>query len=165
MDAICTNQSHHVALMRQIYNLAALVISWLGKDDFYTATEFQFIGKIIKKHASAGESLHASPDAIWSKQTMDALNLPHFPSHEWEALSRLFERAYLRGIWVLQEFGSFVKCCGQVRLPNNQLGVCRTHRSVTPSYWLGKSLEANIPLKCDPILCADYLQLQSELQW
>lgn len=109
IDAICINQadllerSHQVGLMRLIYNRAALVISWLGKEDEYTATAFQFIEKIIKEHVSADASLHASPDAIWDKQTMDAMRLPHFPSYEWEALARLFERTYFRRIWVVQE--------------------------------------------------------------
>lgn len=109
IDAICINQtdlqerSHQVSIMKQIYSRAALVISWLGKEDEHSATAFQFIEKIIKRHISAGESLHASPDAIWSKQTMDAMNLPHFPSYEWEALARLFERPYFCRIWVVQE--------------------------------------------------------------
>ena len=34
---------------------------------------------------------------------MDAMKLPHFPSYEWEALARLFERAYFRRIWIVQE--------------------------------------------------------------
>ena len=89
--------------MRQIYNRAALVISWLGKEDDHTATAYRFISKIFEEYATADRSLQASPDAIWSKQTMDAMKLPHFPSYEWEALARLFERAYFRRIWVVQE--------------------------------------------------------------
>ena len=109
IDAICINQadlrerSHQVGLMKQIYNRAALVISWLGKEDEHTATAYRFISKIFEEHASADVSLQASPDAIWSKHTMDAMKLPHFPSYEWEALARLFERAYFRRIWVVQE--------------------------------------------------------------
>ena len=109
IDAICINQAdpqertHQVGLMRQIYNRAALVISWLGEEDEHTATAFRFISKTFKEHASADVSLQASPDAIWSKLTMDSMKLPHFPSYEWEALARLFERAYFRRIWIVQE--------------------------------------------------------------
>ena len=84
--------------MREMYNRAALVISWLGEEDEYTATVFRFISKNFKEHGLADVSLQASPDAIWSKLTMDAMKLPHFPSCEWQTLARLFERPYLRRI-------------------------------------------------------------------
>ena len=34
---------------------------------------------------------------------MNAIGLPRFPSFEWEALAKLFERTYFRRIWVVQE--------------------------------------------------------------
>ena len=144
IDAICINQadlqerSHQVSIMRQIYSRAALVISWLGKEDEHSATAFHFIEKFIKKHVSAGISLHASPDAIWSKQTMDAMNLPHFPSYEWEALARLFERPYFRRIWVVQELVVSAKTivrCGSLTIKWEYIEYIA--RSLLATGWLG----------------------------
>lgn len=143
IDAICINQAelqernHQVSIMRQIYNRAALVISWLGREDEYTATAFQFIGKIIKEHVSAGVSLHASPNAIWSKRTMGAMHLPRFPSYEWEALARLFERAYFRRIWVVQELvvsSNAVVRCGSLTIKWEYIEY--TARSLLATGWV-----------------------------
>ena len=55
IDAVCINQAdpqertHQVGLMRQIYNRAALVISWLGEEDEHTATAFRFISKDFQR--------------------------------------------------------------------------------------------------------------------
>lgn len=109
IDQICINQSdlqersNQVRLMRLIYNRANLVVAWLGKEDEYTATAFQLIDEIVTKHVSPEVSLKADPEAIWDKRAMDAMSLPHCPSFEWEALTKLFERTYSRRIWVVQE--------------------------------------------------------------
>ena len=149
IDAICINQadlqerSHQVGIMRQIYSRAELVISWLGKEDEHTATAFQFIEKIIQNHVSADVSMHASPDAIWSKQTMDAMNMPHFPSHEWEALARMFERAYFRRIWVVQELvvsSKTVVRCGSLTIRWEHVEYIA--RSLLATGWLGALKQA-----------------------
>ena len=149
IDAICINQadlqerSHQVSIMKQIYSRATLVISWLGKEDEYSATAFQFIEKIVKKHVSAGVSLHASPDAIWSKQTMDAMSLPYFPSHQWESLARLFERAYFRRIWVVQELvvsSKTVVRCGSLTIKWEYIEYIA--RSLLATGWLGALKQA-----------------------
>ncbi|MCJ1454648.1 hypothetical protein MMC28_005001 [Mycoblastus sanguinarius] len=109
IDAICINQSdtdersHQVGLMRFIYNRATLVTSWLGKEDEYTAPAINLIDRIVKNHVSADVSLKAHPSAIWDNRMMDKMDLPHFPSFEWEALAQLFKQAYFRRIWVVQE--------------------------------------------------------------
>lgn len=144
IDAICINQadlqerSQQVSIMRQIYSRASLVISFIGKEDEHSATAFRFIEKIIKKHVSVGVSLHASPDAIWSKQTMDAMSLPHFPSHQWESLARLFERAYFRRIWVVQELvvsSKTVVRCGSLTIKWEYIEYIA--RSLLATGWLG----------------------------
>ncbi|KAK3170323.1 hypothetical protein OEA41_009710 [Lepraria neglecta] len=71
--------------------------------DEHTAPAFQLIDTIITKHVSPDVSLKADPEAIWAKEIMDAMRLPRFPSFEWEALAKLFERTYFRRIWVVQE--------------------------------------------------------------
>ncbi len=109
IDQLCINQEDvterncQVRLMRLIYNRADLVIAWLGPEDEYTAAAFQLIQTIFTKHVSPDVSLDAEPEAIWDKQQMDAMGLPHFPSFAWEALARLFERPYFRRTWVVQE--------------------------------------------------------------
>ena len=149
IDAICINQadlrerSHQVGLMRLIYNRAAHVISWIGKEDEYTATAFQFISKITKEHISPDVSLHASPDVIWDKQTMEAMNLPPFPSYEWEALAKLFERVYFRRIWVVQELvvsSKAVVRCGFMTIRWEYVEYIA--RSLLSTGWLGALKEA-----------------------
>ncbi|KAK0507070.1 hypothetical protein JMJ35_010528 [Cladonia borealis] len=109
IDQLCINQedvierNSQVRLMRLIYNRADLVIAWLGLEDDYTAAAVQLIQTIFEKHVSPDLSLDAEPEAIWDKQQMDAMGLPHFPSFPWEALARLFERPYFRRTWVVQE--------------------------------------------------------------
>ena len=109
IDQLCINQqdvserSRQVRLMRLIYNRADLVIAWLGPEDAYTAAAFQLVQTIFTKHISPDVSLDAEPEAIWDKEEMDAMGLPHFPSFAWEALARLFERPYFRRTWVVQE--------------------------------------------------------------
>ena len=109
IDQLCINQEDvterncQVRLMRLIYNRADLVIAWLGLEDEYTAAAFQLVHIIFTKHVSPDVSLDAEPEAIWDKQQMNAMGLPHFPSFPWEALARLFERPYFRRTWVVQE--------------------------------------------------------------
>ena len=109
IDQLCINQedvierNSQVRLMRLIYNRADLVIAWLGLEDDYTAAAFQLVQTIFEKHVSPDLSLDAEPEAIWDKQQMDAMGLPHFPSFPWEALARFFERPYFRRTWVVQE--------------------------------------------------------------
>lgn len=109
IDQLCINQENvternsQVRLMRLIYHRADLVIAWLGLEDEYTAAAFQLVQTIFTKHVSPDLSLDAEPEAIWDKQQMDAMGLPHFPSFPWEALARLFERPYFRRTWVIQE--------------------------------------------------------------
>ncbi len=109
IDQLCINQedvterSCQVRLMRLIYNRADLVVAWLGPEDEYTAAAFQLVQSIFTRHVSPDVSLDAEPEAIWDRQEMDAMELPHFPSFAWEALARLFERPYFRRTWVVQE--------------------------------------------------------------
>ena len=123
IDAICINQadieerSHQVALMRLVYNRAALVISWIGKETENTALAFNMIDKIVSDHISADLSLKSAPEAIWDKRAMDAMGLPHFPSNEWAALAKIFESPYFRRIWVVQEVvvsSNAIVRCGQL---------------------------------------------------
>jgi hypothetical protein len=68
--------------------------SWLGEKDKYTESAFGLIDTIITNALPADVGFRAEPGAIWDKPAMDGMGLPHFPSIEWEALARLFERPY-----------------------------------------------------------------------
>lgn len=55
---------------------------------------------------------------------MNAMNLPHFPSHEWEALARLFERAYFCRIWIVRELvvsSNAVVRCGSCKFSGGRV--------------------------------------------
>lgn len=109
IDAICINQldmlerSSQVALMRIIYHRATQVIAWLGTEDQYTEKAFTLIETIFAKTVSADSTFEADAGTIWNQKAMETLGLPRFPSSEWEALARLFERPYFRRLWVVQE--------------------------------------------------------------
>lgn len=69
---------------------------------------------------------------------MNAMNQPHFPSHEWEALARLFERAYFCRIWIVRELvvsSNAVVRCGS--LINRWEFVKYTARSLLVTGWIG----------------------------
>ncbi|MCJ1403966.1 hypothetical protein MMC11_007189 [Xylographa trunciseda] len=109
VDAICINQvdvaerSRQVALMRVIYHRAVRVIAWLGPDDQFTQKAFCLIQSIFTNTVSADGNFKADAGTIWNQHAMERMGLPRFPSSEWEALARLFERPYFRRLWVVQE--------------------------------------------------------------
>lgn len=122
IDAVCINQSDmlerssQVALMRVIYHRATQVIAWLGTEDRYTEKAFDLIETIFAKTVSADNTFKADAGTIWNQQAMEKLGLPRFPSSEWEALARLFERPYFRRLWVVQELvvsADAVAWCGR----------------------------------------------------
>ena len=94
--------------MRQIYNRAALVIAWIGKEDDDTRVAFGLVERIAGKHVFADRSFTASPEAIWNSSRMRSMGLLPFPSFEWEALTKLFENQYIS-----VGFGSFKKSRSQ----------------------------------------------------
>ena len=109
VDAVCIDQvniaerSHQVALMRAIYHRAAHVIAWIGSDDQYTQKAFGLIEAIVAKTLSINGSFKADAGTIWNHRAMERMGLPRFPSSEWEALAKLFEKPYFRRLWVVQE--------------------------------------------------------------
>jgi len=105
--------------MRLIYNRATQVVPWLGEKDKYTESAFGLIDTIITNALPADVGFRAEPGAIWDKPAMDGMGLPHFPSIEWEALARLFERPYFQRIWVVQELAvssNAVARCGDLSI-------------------------------------------------
>ncbi|MCJ1383970.1 hypothetical protein MMC17_007084 [Xylographa soralifera] len=109
IDAVCINQlniserNHQVALMRVIYHRAVHVIAWIGPDDQFTQKAFCLVETIVAKTISSDGSFKADAGTIWNHHAMERIGLPRFPSSEWEALARLFEKPYFRRLWVVQE--------------------------------------------------------------
>ena len=55
---------------------------------------------------------------IYDPDAMLALGLPPFPSPEWEALHKLFERRWFQRAWIIQEVALVPMNCN-VRLKNH----------------------------------------------
>ena len=103
IDAICINQldigerNHQVGLIRSIYTRASQVVPWLGEEDEYTETAFDLIRKLSTNEEYLEVTFKADPSAIWDNHVMEDMGLPHFPSCEWLALAKLFERGRISG--------------------------------------------------------------------
>ncbi|MCJ1314853.1 hypothetical protein MMC15_000166 [Xylographa vitiligo] len=101
--------------MRIIYHRAVHVIAWIGPDDQYTQKAFGLNETIVAKTVHADGNFKADAGTIWSHHLMERMGLSRFPSSEWEALAKLFERPYFRGLWVVQElvvFSGATTWCG-----------------------------------------------------
>ena len=104
VDALCINQedlnerASQVLLMQRIYHNALEVCMWLGIEDEFTSSAFQLLSRLQEV------SCRPLPQQeLYNPQLMEELGLPIFPSTDWEALMRLFERPYFRRIWIVQE--------------------------------------------------------------
>ena len=99
IDAICINQldtgerNHQVGLIRSIYMRASQVVPWLGEEDEHTKIAFDLIQKLSTNAKYLEVTFKADPSAIWDNHVMEDMGLPHFPSCEWLALAKLFERS------------------------------------------------------------------------
>lgn len=125
VDALCINQedlaerSSQVLLMQRIYHNAFEVCMWLGTEDQFTRRAFNLLNKL---HDHVGKH-HAGPSDLFNPRSIQRLGLPTFPSPDWEALIRLFERPYFRRIWIVQEMiaaplGAMLYCGGLDPLPH-----------------------------------------------
>ena len=110
VDRVCIDQSNvterteQVQLMERIYSKARLVIVWLGEEDTHTVPAFALMEKISKLLTeSAISSLHTNASDIFNPDALQAMDLPSFPSADWESMHRLFERRWFQRSWVVQE--------------------------------------------------------------
>ncbi|KAL2050977.1 hypothetical protein ABVK25_008723 [Lepraria finkii] len=94
IDFLCIDQTdvrernEQVQKMRQIYSNARMVPIWLGD---LTIMALNMIKK-FNQSDSAGQDYQIRAGDIYDPDAMLALGLPTFPSPEWEALHKLFER-------------------------------------------------------------------------
>ncbi|KAL9118904.1 MAG: hypothetical protein Q9187_004543 [Circinaria calcarea] len=144
VDAICIDQSciqernQQVGLMRFIYNRATQVVPWLGDASKYTRLAFDLINTIVSNTTCTNGDLRADPGAIWDNRAMANMGLPHFPSPQWQALAKLFERPYFQRVWVVQELAvasSAIARCGALTIPWDRIEYVA--RLLVSTGWIG----------------------------
>lgn len=113
-DAICINQRDKVEkasqlpMMGTIYEKAAKVAIWLGRDEGLAATAFEMIQEITKA-VFAQKSINDVAE-IRELESLGTLVygiepglFSHYNSNDWNALIRLFRRPWFQRVWVIQE--------------------------------------------------------------
>ena len=99
-DALCINQkdlverSHHVGMMRDLYESAWSVIGWLGKEDHHSTSAMQLLSDLAA-FKDAG-----CVDEIKAHLVTNPLSCG--VSH-WPALEQLMNRRYWTRLWIFQE--------------------------------------------------------------
>src|SRR6266540_1701102 len=102
-------RSSQVAIMDIIYKNASMVVSWLGKEDGYTTTALQFMGRLA-----------SIPPKDYPNYVSLGLNHSGASHKEWEALVAFFRRPYFRRAWIVQEIvlaSRILILCGSVEIP------------------------------------------------
>ncbi|KAK3936919.1 heterokaryon incompatibility protein-domain-containing protein [Diplogelasinospora grovesii] len=114
-DSVCINQrdleerSHQVSIMRSIYAGARRVLVWLGLDtDDQAARAFHAVCDIVRSWRPNGDRLSFSSYANHLEPLDDEAEIGRINSllsrdGGWEALRAMFETAYFRRFWVIQE--------------------------------------------------------------
>lgn len=160
-DAICINQddvyekNHQIEFMAKIYQLAELVLSYLGVDDSLTNLALDTYELIAKEasHLSIDEllSMHwieknaSLCDDTWARDDPDV----YFHNERWHATDRFLDLEYWSRVWIFQE----------TALARN-LVICTestaTHWSAIETAWRCiQLLKEGIREK--PISCPDFL--------
>jgi Heterokaryon incompatibility protein (HET) len=134
-DAICIDQinpqekTHQVALMRDIYQQANRVLSWLGEEANGSEQVPSLVSRINREAKSLpgagllmlGNQTNLSEDAAL-KLVMGRLPPKHH--NQWEAFRLLLRRPWFSRIWIVQEVAvaSAIEIhCGDARLDLNEL--------------------------------------------
>ncbi|KAI1451782.1 HET-domain-containing protein [Annulohypoxylon moriforme] len=134
VDAVCINQSDlaeratQVSLMTSIYNNAANVVVWLGKDDDdaheahallseYTPALEAITADIISNNYDV--ALIAGMVNIYDDAKVhEKYNITQKSMDSWKALVRFLSRRWFGRIWIVQEMVfnvSHLICCGPLR--------------------------------------------------
>ena len=108
VDAICIDQSNmnernsQVALMREIYASCSGVIIWLGEEDKFTKTSFDF-AKRLANHAEKGDPVPPNPDHENFTKGSKNKDLPSIYSTAWRNVLRTFCKGWFLRMWIIQE--------------------------------------------------------------
>lgn len=107
VDAIRINQedtaekNQQVALMRQIYSAAELVLIWLGEESHNSCAAFKLIQQILRAER-LDQALGISSRNLWNLNE-DHWGLPYTTDPIWYDLFALIQRPWFRRAWVIQE--------------------------------------------------------------
>lgn len=136
IDALCINQqddaekSSQVALMREIYSAAEVVMVFLGMKSEESTMACNLIGKLCDLFQNGtidleGQALQRSISVAkkypFEDKKLRQLGLPLTNAIDWVALADLLSKAYFDRMWVLQELvmarGPILAFCGSYQLP------------------------------------------------
>ena len=136
IDALCINQqddvekSSQVALMREIYAAAEIVMVFLGMKSEESTMACNLIGKLCELFQNdtidlEGAGPQRSPSIArkypFEDEKLQELGLPLTEAVDWVALADLLSKAYFERMWVLQELvmarGPILAFCGSYQLP------------------------------------------------
>jgi len=99
-DALCINQkdlaerSHHIGMMRDLYESAWSVIAWLGEEEHYSTSAMQLLSDLADFNAAG------CIDEIKDHLVSNPLSCGVPP---WPALESLMNRPYWTRLWIFQE--------------------------------------------------------------
>ena len=151
IDALCINQrddaekSSQVALMRDIYSAAKVVIMFLGPKDDESTMACHLVAKLCElfqdgtmdlEGGSIQRSLSVAKKYPFEDKKLQELGLPLSDAPDWIALASLLSKPYFERIWVLQELvmaTSIVVFCGSFQLPWAALEM--TYRVLLATGW------------------------------
>ncbi|OAA57293.1 Heterokaryon incompatibility [Cordyceps fumosorosea ARSEF 2679] len=158
IDALCIDQDNvaernkHVLVMGAIYAGAAHVRIWLGEDTGVESLGLQVLSGILD---IARESIS---DAEFSTlRTFEIrkrlLTNPKTAELDWESLELLFNRAWFRRIWVLQEAANATRATVHIGSGSEDWD------------WLAQSMHFARTFKLDTVLRSFAMKSLSVMQW
>jgi len=108
VDAICINQANgaekaeQVKMMKDIYQEATLVVSWLGPEKENDAAGFALLRTICEQLGDYSSSMAfmAGPPRL---DDLQQLGLPAVEDPQWSWMTDILHRPYFYRVWIIQE--------------------------------------------------------------
>lgn len=132
IDQICIDQDNlqerkeQVTMMGDIYRRAQKVLIWLGEEDEDSRLGLNYVHILLE---ALQPTFDSGVSEIKHSDLIRIIGLPSIKSGAWNALGRIFERAWFRRLWVLQEAAlaeiALVICGGQTVAWNDLVTACR----------------------------------------
>jgi hypothetical protein len=151
-DAMCINQEDdtektaQVQIMREIYEQARLVITWLGTEGDTDGVGFSFMREIYAH--LGGPSLEAMNYTSFTQ--VDKLDLPKINDPKWKALCRVLFKPYFFRVWIIQELLAAKQCiiqCGTHIMDRSIIFAIAS--AVEKYHFISNMITANVPLDED----------------
>jgi len=108
-DAVCINQDDatekggQVQMMRDIYRGASRTVVWLGDATVFTPAGFTLIPRLLDAHRMRQEVGDGRPLMSLSASDREMYGIPSYLARDWLALLCVFDVAYFRRMWIVQE--------------------------------------------------------------